>query len=113
MTVRGTQGEADRVFRALSEQIAAGRPAVLATIVDTRGSTPRKAGARMLVGPEGILAGTVGGGCGEGEVLEAAREVMMDGVPRMVQVDLTEDLVSLSPAVCGGLLDIWVERVEG
>ncbi len=66
----------------------------------------------MVVGPDGVVAGTVGGGCGEGEVLEVAQEVLADGLPRMVRVDLTEDLLSLSPAVCGGILEIWVERVE-
>jgi len=99
-----------RVLRAPSE---AGSPLVLATIVATRGSTPRKEGARMVVGPGGeVLAGTIGGGCGEGEVLEVARTVAADGRPRMVRVDLTEELVTLSPAVCGGIMEVWVERVE-
>ncbi|MDE0651780.1 MAG: XdhC family protein, partial [Gammaproteobacteria bacterium] len=52
-----------------------------------------------------------GGGCGEAEVIEAAHEVIGDGVPRLVKVDLTEDLLGWSPAVCGGIMDIFVERV--
>lgn len=101
------------VLGVLADPPGEGTPLVLATIVATRGSTPRKEGARMVVAADGtVLAGTVGGGCGEGEVLEAAREVAEDGDPRMVRVDLTEDLISLSPAVCGGFMDVWVERVE-
>jgi len=83
----------------------------LATIVGTRGSTPREAGARMLVIPERGLVGTVGGGCGEGEVIEAAHRVLASGVAERVRVDLTEDLLSWSPAVCGGVMDVLVEPV--
>jgi len=91
----------------------AGRRCVLATIVATRGSTPRKVGARMLVDPDTGLVGTVGGGCGEGEVIEVAQRVLKTGVPERVRVDLTDDFLSWSPAVCGGIMDIFVEPVSG
>ena len=57
------------LWRALVEAAAAGRRCALATVVETRGSTPRKAGTKMLVDPERGLVGTVGGGCGEAEVI--------------------------------------------
>ncbi len=104
--------EAIDTLQALVHATDGGEPVVLATVVRTRGSTPRKEGARMVVGREGILAGTVGGGCGEGQVLEAAGEVLADGRTRTVEVDLTEDLLTLSPAVCGGILEVRVERVD-
>ncbi len=66
----------------------------------------------MLVEPDRGLVGTVGGGCGEGQVIEAAREVLESGDPQMVRVDLTRDFLSLSPAVCGGIMDVFVEAVE-
>jgi len=91
---------------------AAGRMCALTTVVGTKGSTPRKVGARMLVDPDRGLVGTVGGGCGEAEVIEAAMDVMSTGVPRRVLVDLTDDLVSWSPAVCGGIMDVFVEAVH-
>jgi len=101
--------------RALSEALtsaaSSGRPCALATIVATRGSTPRKVGARMLVDPERGLTGTVGGGCGEAEVIDAAQRVIASGVPERVRVDLTDDLLSWSPAVCGGVMDVFVEAV--
>ncbi len=90
----------------------AGRPCALATIVSTKGSTPRKVGARMLVDPDTGLVGTVGGGCGEAEVIESAHRVIESGMPERVRVDLTEDFTSWSPAVCGGVMDVFVERVD-
>lgn len=98
---------------ALLEARAAGRRCALATIVGTRGSTPRKVGARMLVDPPAGLTGTVGGGCGEAEVIEVARRVVETGRPERLRVDLTRDLLSWSPAVCGGVMDVFVEPVAG
>jgi len=102
--------------RTLSDALVAardaGRRCVLATIVATKGSTPRKVGARMLVDPERGLVGTVGGGCGEAEVIESARRVLDTGRPERVRVDLTDDLLSWSPAVCGGVMDVFVEPVS-
>lgn len=100
------------VFAAAEAAVREGRDVVLATIVRCRGSTPRGVGSRMLVDPARGLTGTVGGGCGEASVIEAAREVAASGVPRLVRVDLTEDLFSWSPAVCGGLFDVFLERVS-
>ncbi len=99
------------LLRAVVEARAEGRRCALATVIDTRGSTPRKTGTKMLVDPERGLVGTVGGGCGEAEVLEAARRVVDTGAPELVSVDLTRDLLSWSPAVCGGVMEIYVEAV--
>ena len=88
-----------------------GRACALATVVATRGSTPRKVGARLVVDPARGLTGTVGGGCGEGEVIEVARRVIETGRAERVRVDLTEDFTTWSPAVCGGTMDVFVEAV--
>ena len=104
--------EDQAVFDAAATAAAERRPTVLATLVRSRGSTPRGVGSKMLIDPAHGLTGTVGGGCGEAEVIEAAREVLATGVPRMVHVDLTEDLFSWSPAVCGGVFDVFLERVD-
>ena len=98
--------------QALEAAREAGRRCALATIVSTKGSTPRKVGARMIVAPDTGLVGTVGGGCGEAEVIEAAYRVIETGKAQRVNVDLTDDLVSWSPAVCGGGMDIFVEPVS-
>ena len=65
--------------QALEAAREAGRRCALATIVATKGSTPRKVGARMIVDPDTGLVGTVGGGCGEAEVIEAAYRVIETG----------------------------------
>lgn len=87
-------------------------PAVLATIVSAKGSTPRKTGARMLIGRQGVIAGTVGGGCGEGEVIVAAQDLFEGSPPTTVRVDLTDDFTSWSPAVCGGIMNVFIERAN-
>ncbi|MEX0786560.1 MAG: XdhC family protein [Dehalococcoidia bacterium] len=83
---------------------------VLATVATSRGSTPRKPGAKMAVRPDGSFCGTIGGGCGEAEVWQAAMDTMRDGLPRLVTVDLTED-VEGDDKICGGIMDVFVERL--
>jgi len=99
------------VYRALVEAYEDGRPSALATVVATRGSTPRKNGAKMLVDPAVGLVGTVGGGCGEAEVIQAAHAALKTGRPCMVQIDLTDDPLSWTGSVCGGVLDVFVEPI--
>lgn len=102
-----------RIYAALLDAAHQGRRCALATVIATRGSTPRKVGTKMLVDPEGGLVGTVGGGCGEAAVIEAARRVMERGAPEIVRVELTDDFLSWSPAVCGGIMEVLVEPVGG
>lgn len=66
----------------------------------------------MLIAADGDLLGTIGGGCGEAEVLLAAAEVLETGVPRLVRVELTDDYLSWSPAVCGGVMEVFVEPLD-
>ena len=87
------------------------RPVALATVIRTRGSVPRHAGSRMLIDPAGGLVGTIGGGCGEADVIAAARAVVERGVAQMVRVELMDEIESWSPAVCGGFMDVLVEPV--
>ncbi len=100
------------LFAEIREAIEAGDRRVLATVAHTRGSTPRKAGAHMLLRPDGSFTGTIGGGCGEAEVWQEAMEAMDDGEPRLVQVDLTEP-VDGEDKICGGVMDVFIERISG
>ena len=88
-----------------------GERRVLATVASTRGSTPRRAGASLLLRPDGSFLGTIGGGCGEAEVWQEAMETMEDGQPRVVTVDLTEP-VDGEDKICGGVMQIFVERIS-
>jgi xanthine dehydrogenase accessory factor len=85
-----------------------GTPCVLATVVRTAGSTPRKAAARMLVRPDGSIAGTIGGGRIEKEVVEAALALLAAGAaaaPRLLRYHLTHELAMC----CGGEMEVFVE----
>jgi xanthine/CO dehydrogenase XdhC/CoxF family maturation factor len=99
------------VYQEVVDAAATNRAVALATVLSTRGSVPRHAGSKMVVDPEYGIVGTIGGGCGEAEVMEAAREVVRDGIPRVVRVELTDAIDSWSPAVCGGVMDILIEPV--
>ena len=81
----------------------------VATIVQVKGSTPREVGAKMIIRENGKHVGTIGGGCGEGDVILAGLEVIKTGKPRIVKVDLTEDISMLSQGVCGGIMNVFVE----
>ena len=99
------------VYHEIKKALENGMPVVLATVAATRGSTPRRAGARMLVRPDGSFCGTIGGGCGESEVIYEAMETMKDGRPRLVRVDLTNPIDG-EDKICGGVMEIFVERIE-
>jgi xanthine/CO dehydrogenase XdhC/CoxF family maturation factor len=100
------------VYEEIDRALSDGSAVVIATVASSRGSTPRKPGAKMVVRPDGSLAGTIGGGCGEAEVWQAAMDTMRDGRPRFVTVDLTED-VEGDDKICGGVMDVFVERLAG
>ncbi|WP_419191894.1 XdhC family protein [Engelhardtia mirabilis] len=90
---------------------AQGRNCALCTIVSTKGSTPGKAMMKMLVRDDGSFAGSVGGGCLEAEVLEAALDAMGDERPRMLEFALNERDYPDSGLICGGRLQIYVEPI--
>lgn len=86
-----------------------GIPAALATIVGTRGSTPGRATMRLLVLADGTFVGTVGGGCLEAEVYDAALQVLADEKPQSLKFRLTEKDSPDSGLMCGGEVTIFVE----
>ena len=84
-------------------------PCALITIIETQGSAPRRAGAKMLVGERGILKGSVGGGCSESEVMHRARAIIGTGKWEIVTVDLTDDDAEDEGMVCGGRMQMLIE----
>jgi xanthine dehydrogenase accessory factor len=88
-----------------------GRKGAVATIVNVRGSIPSFKTAKMLVRDDGSFFGTIGGGCVEAEVWQAAREVMESEKPRTLTFNLNQDPKYDTGLVCGGTLDIFVEPV--
>jgi xanthine dehydrogenase accessory factor len=85
-----------------------GHPSVLATIVESKGSSPQKQGAKMLVRDDGTTLGTLGGGCVEADVVQHSLMALKDGEPRTVPFELTEKDGGL---VCGGSLVVYIEPV--
>src|SRR5438874_1290811 len=88
-----------------------GRRGAVATIVNVRGSIPSFKTAKMLVRDDGSIVGTIGGGCVEAEVWQAAREVMESEKPRTLSFNLNQDPKYDTGLLCGGTLDIFVEPV--
>lgn len=89
-----------------------GIPAAVATIIRTKGSTPREIGAKMIIYEDGEIKGTIGGGCGEGEVIEKSFSVIHHKKPSQHQVDLTDGLMYEDGGICGGIMDVFIEPVN-
>jgi xanthine dehydrogenase accessory factor len=89
----------------------AGHRGAVATIVNVRGSIPSFKTAKMLVRDDGSICGTIGGGCVEAEVWQAAREVMANETSRTLSFDLNQDPKYDTGLVCGGTLEVFVEPV--
>jgi len=89
--------------------LASGDPVALATVVSTWGSAPRPAGSRMAVSASGKIAGSVSGGCLEGEVFERAQSVLKGAPPQLFHYGVSDDLAWTVGLSCGGEVDILVE----
>jgi xanthine dehydrogenase accessory factor len=89
-----------------------GGSAAMATVVRTWRSAPRPAGASMLVTETGEAVGSVSGGCVEGALYDLGQEVLADGQPRMETYGVSDDDAFAVGLTCGGILEIFVERVD-
>ena len=99
------------VFEELVRLRGLGQKCALATIVEVRGSIPSYESAKLLVREDGSLVGTIGGGCVEAEVWNAAREVIATEKPKRLTFNLGQDAAYDNGLICGGQLDIFVEPV--
>jgi xanthine dehydrogenase accessory factor len=88
-----------------------GRRGALATIINVRGSIPSFETAKMLVRDDGSIVGTIGGGCVEAEVWQAAKEVMQSEKPQTLTFNLNQNPKYDTGLVCGGTLEVFVEPV--
>ncbi len=96
------------VYHALAELEQENGAGALCTIIRTQGSTPRRAGSKMLVYPDGSIVGTVGGGELESRVIAEACQAMLDGKPRLLEYNMT-DPERGDPGVCGGQVEVFLE----
>jgi xanthine dehydrogenase accessory factor len=88
-----------------------GQRTALTTIIRTKGSTPCKAGTKMLVFPDGGTYGTIGGGCAEAEVKLKALSALDDGFPCTASVWLINDDAAQEGMICGGSMDVFIQIV--
>ena len=95
------------MFRLISEKLSAGEDLVLVTVIASSGATPRGAGARMLVGKEGRLCGTIGGGAVEYRSQQMAAKVLEDKRSFEHGFNLTKDDVQKLGMICGGAVSVF------
>ena len=100
------------VFDELVRLRGLGQKCALATIVEVNGSIPSFQTAKLLVREDGSLVGTIGGGCVEAEVWNAAREVIETGKPRNMNFSLGQDAAYDNGLICGGQLQVFVECIS-
>lgn len=102
--------------QSVCELVEQDEPFVMATVVESSGSTPRSSGAKMIVRADGSIVGTVGGGLVEAQACRDGRAMLdadeEDGVVRLVFVDMTQELAANSDMICGGGLSVLLEMVE-
>ena len=101
------------VLEAANKWLKEGRSVVLATVVETWGSAPRKAGSQLVVRDDGVFVGSVSGGCVEGAVVRQTLELLSTnfGGQLLTFGVSTEDAWTVGLS-CGGQISIWVEPVQ-
>jgi xanthine dehydrogenase accessory factor len=98
------------IYQELANIAVSGERAVLATVISSRGSVPRKAGTKMIIKGDGTLVGSIGGGNVEQAVQEKALAVMKSGEPQMMHFDLSGKGEE-AWMICGGQMDVFLEPI--
>lgn len=99
------------LYRLLSEAQERRERVAVATVADTKGSTPQRRGAKMIFFESGETIGTVGGGCVEAEVWAEAKEALRTRRSALHRFSLTADEASEEGMVCGGIMEIFIEVI--
>ncbi len=100
----------DRTFYQQLRSILERESVVIATIVKVLGSAPREVGAKMAICQDSSIIGTIGGGAGEGKVIQQGLKVLETGEKQLVEIDLTGAPGKDIQGVCGGKVEIWLEK---
>lgn len=101
----------NELYNILNATIEKNERVAVATIADTKGSTPQSRGAKMIIFEDGRTRGTVGGGWVEAEVYVKAKEALETNQPALHRFDLTSDEASKAGMVCGGTMEIFIEVI--
>ena len=100
---------AGEIYNEMRRRLEQGSLAAMATVVNTRGSTPQQTGAKMVIFEDGSFIGTVGGGCVEADIWAEAREVLKTRKTGLFHFDLADDYKDSEGMVCGGQMDVLIE----
>ena len=100
------------MLAAAADALKRGEPVALVTVVRARGSTPQRAGAKMLVFADGRTVGTIGGGCYENDAFWKARDAIATGRPSLHHYELNDDFAQENGLVCGGQMDVHIDPLE-
>ena len=100
------------ILHELQEALRTGTPVAYTALVETRGSTPQKPGAMMLVFPDGSQTGTLGGGCVEAEVKRRALRLLDEGTCEIVTFQLDNDYGWDDGLICGGRMSMLVDPLR-
>lgn len=96
----------------LDNWLAKGEKIALATVIQTWGSSPRGAGAKMALTADGRIAGSVSGGCVEGAVFQTGVEVLESGRPQLLHFGVADETAWNVGLACGGQIDVFVAPLE-
>ncbi len=96
------------MLEAICKAKATGERAALITIVKTWGSTPRKAGSKMLIWPDGRSLGSIGGGCAEADIKRQALMALDSNQPFLHRIEMLNDVATSEGMVCGGVIDVFI-----
>lgn len=107
-----TDRDPQDVLQLALEWCEAGKSVALATVIQTWGSSPRPPGSNLVIADDGSFEGSVSGGCVEGEVIRAAKDVIRDGQQRILEFGVTDDEAWQVGLACGGRIQILVEPIE-
>jgi len=100
----------ETLYAQIAQAVAEGQSVALATLVHVDGSAPRELGSKMLVYPDGRIAGTIGGGAMEADVIEAAIRALARGEPRLLHYEL-RDPAEGDLGICGGEAEVFVDVI--
>lgn len=99
------------IINSICESREKGEQLILISIVSTRGSTPRKAGSKMLLFPDGRTIGTIGGGCGEAEVKRQALMAFDEQRSQLYTVSMLNEAAAKEGMVCGGVMEVFIQVI--
>ncbi len=100
------------IHQQLEDCLNSKAPFALATVLKTWRSTPRVEGSAMAITKDGVMYGSVSGGCVEGAVVKAAQQVIEDGAPQLLAFGVSDEDAWTVGLSCGGQIEVWVERVD-